>query len=40
MRDFYGQTIGYIHESNEIIYVAKSITQSIDDTLFNIVFDS
>lgn len=35
----YGQIICYIHDPDEIAYVAKTITEIIDDTLLNITFD-
>jgi len=35
----YGQIICYIHDPDEIVYVAKNITEVIDDTLLNITFD-
>lgn len=34
----YGQIICYIHDPDEIAYVAKTITEIIDDTLLNITF--
>lgn len=35
----YGQIICYIHDPDEIVYISKTITEIIDDTLFNISFD-
>lgn len=35
----YGQIICYIHDPDEIAYVAKTITEIIDHTLLNITFD-
>lgn len=32
----YGQIICYIHDPDEIVYVAKTITEIIDDTILNI----
>lgn len=34
----YGQIICYIHDPDEIVYVAKTITEIIDDTISNITF--
>lgn len=36
----YGQIICYIHDPDEIAYVAQSITEVIDDTLLNVTFDA
>ena len=38
-RGTYGQIICYIHDPDEIAYVAKTVTEVIDDTLLNITFD-
>ncbi len=35
----YGQIICYIHDPDEIVYVAKTITEIVDDTILNITFD-
>lgn len=35
----YGQILCYIHDPDEIVYVAKTITEIIDDTILNITFD-
>lgn len=35
----YGQIICYIHDPDEIAYVAETVTEIIDDTLSNITFD-
>ena len=35
----YGQIICYIHDPDEIAYVAQTITEIIEDTLLNIAFD-
>lgn len=32
----YGQIMCYIHDSDEIVYVAKTITEIINDTILNI----
>lgn len=36
----YGQIICYIHDPDEITFIAKSITDFIDDSLINIDFHS
>lgn len=35
----YGQIICYIHDPDEIVYVGKTITEIIDDTILNIDFE-
>lgn len=34
----YGQIICYIHDPDEITYIAKTITEIMDDTMLNITF--
>lgn len=35
----YGQIICYVHDPDEITYIAKTITEIINDTMLNITFD-